>query len=86
MIAAHEATGTSATEQLLWAKMANTIALQVGALTADNVEDRAVVGWLTGLGLNLATLPQDVLYQLHDGTTMELRAREGHAVQILSEQ
>jgi len=42
-----------ATEQLLQAKMANTIALLAGALIADNVAKRAVVGQLMGLRLNL---------------------------------
>jgi hypothetical protein len=85
-IATHGATGMSATEQLLQAKMANTIALPAGALITENAEDRAVVGRLTGLGLNLAALPRESLYQLQDSATMELRAREGRAVQVLSEQ
>lgn len=56
-VAAYGATGTSATEQLLWAKMANTIMLLEGALMIDNAEDRATIGHLEGLGLNLPTLP-----------------------------
>lgn len=43
-VAVYGATGTSATEKLLWAKMANTIALLKGALIADNTKDRAAVG------------------------------------------
>ena len=56
------AMGTSTTEQLLQAKMTNTMALLEGALIADNTEDRATVGHLKRLGLNLAALPQDTLY------------------------
>lgn len=74
------------TEQLLQAKMANTITLPTGALTGDNAAARAMVGRLRGLGLNLAALPRERLYQLQDCTMTELRAREGRAVQALSEQ
>jgi len=61
MIAAHGAMRTSTTKQLLLAKMANTITLPVGALVADNIEDKGVVGLLMGLGLNMAALPREVL-------------------------
>lgn len=76
----------SATEQLLQAKMANTIALLTGTLKSDNAVDKAVVGRLTGLRLNLASLPCESLYQLQDSATMELCTREGHAVKVLNEQ
>ncbi len=46
------------------AKMANTVALLKGALAAENMEDRAMVGWMKGLDLNLVVLPRDILYQL----------------------
>jgi len=85
MVTAHRTTGTSATEQLLQAKMANIIVLPEGALTTDNAEDRAAIGWLKGLGLNLSALPREILYQLQDGTTTELCARKGRTVQMLSE-
>jgi len=45
-----------------------------GALVTKN-EDKAVVGWLTGLGLNLAALPREHLYKLEDGDMMELHAK-----------
>jgi len=57
VIAIDGAIGTLVTKYLLWAKMANIIALLVRELTIDNIEDRAVVGWLMGFGLNLAALP-----------------------------
>jgi len=63
--------------------MANTVALSEGALTVANMEDRVTVGRLKGLGLNLATLPPEILYQPQDGVTKELHAREGHAVQMV---
>jgi len=56
--------GISATEQLVQAKMANTIALPARALTTDNTVDNFVVGWLMVLELNLAALPREILYQL----------------------
>ena len=56
-IATCVATGTSATDQMLHARMDNTIVLLEGALVAENEIDRAVVGKIKGLGLNLAALP-----------------------------
>jgi len=44
--------------------MVHTIVILEGALIAENEEDTTIVGQLTGLGLNLATLPQESLYQL----------------------
>lgn len=85
-IATYDAASTSAADQLLHAKMANTIVLSEGALTTKSKEDRAAVGRMKGLGLNLATLPWDTLYQLEDGITTELCAREGRVIQVLSEQ
>lgn len=57
--------------------MAHTIAILAGALITENVEDRAMVGQIAGLGLNLAALPSEILYQLEDTATMELYAKEG---------
>lgn len=42
--------------------MANTIKLPEGALIVESIEDKAVVGRIKGLGLNLATLPRDTLH------------------------
>lgn len=42
--------------------MANTIVLPEGALTTDKEDDKAAMGRIKGLGLNLAALPQDTLY------------------------
>lgn len=60
--------------------MANTIVLLRGALTTENEVNRAVVGRIKGLGLNLATLLRDTLYQLQNGIIVELHTREGHAI------
>ena len=60
--------------------MANTVALSEGALTADSMEDKAVVGRIKRVGLNLATIPREIIYQLQDEATAELRARDGRAV------
>jgi len=35
--------------------------------------------------MNLATVPRETLYQLQDGVTVGLRAREGHTLQVLME-
>lgn len=50
------------------------------------MEDRATVGQIKGLGLNLAALLRDILYHLQDRAIVELRAREGRVMQMLSEQ
>lgn len=71
---------------MLHVRMANTIVLSKGALAAENEIDRAAVGRIKGLGLNLAALPRDTLYQLQDGITVELHTREGHVIQVMSEQ
>jgi len=60
--------------------MANTIVLSEGALTTEKENDRAAVGRITGLDLNLDALLQDTLYQLQDDITAELHAREVHAI------
>ena len=60
--------------------MANTIMLSEGALKAENEDDRAAVRRIKGLGLNLAALLRDTLYQLQAGITTELYAREGRAI------
>ena len=60
-IATYDVAGTSTMEQLLRAKMANTIMLPKGALTTQSMEDRTIVGRIKGVGLNLAALPWDIL-------------------------
>lgn len=66
--------------------MVNTVVLPEGALTIEKEDDRAIVGKIKRLGLNLASLPRDTLYQLQNGITIELHAREGCTIQVLSEQ
>ena len=56
-----------------------------GTLTAENEDDRAIVSNIMGMGLNLAAFSWDTLYSIQDGITAELHAREGHAIQVLSE-
>ena len=66
--------------------MANAIVLPKGALAAENEIDRAAVGRIKGIGLNLATLLRETLYLLQDGITIELHARDSRMIQVLSEQ
>jgi len=49
---------------MLHAKMANTIVLLEGVLVSVDVMDRMMVRMMKGLGLNLAALPREMLYQL----------------------
>jgi len=72
-------------EQLLRAKMANTIVLLEGVLTTHNEDDRSAVSRIKGMGLNLVALPRDTLYQLQDGIIVEIYTKEGHAIQVLNE-
>lgn len=46
---------------------------------------QTAVGKIKGLSLNLPTLLQDTLYKLQDGIIADLRAREGHMIQVMSE-
>lgn len=55
---------TLASEQMLCARMANTIVLPEGALAVENEISRAAVGKIKVLGLNLAPLRQETLYEL----------------------
>ena len=57
----------------------NTLMLPLGIVLAKEKGD--MKSW----GLNLATFPREILYQLQDGVTAELHAREGHTLQILME-
>lgn len=80
------AVGTSAAEEMLRAQMTNTIVVPDGALVTENKADRPMVSELKGIGLNVIALPQETLYVLQDGITAKLRAREGRALQVISEQ
>jgi len=80
------AVGTTVTEEMLHARTTNTIMLPKGALVTENEVDRPMVSALKRVGRNMATLPQEMLYVLQDGVTVELRAREGCALQVMSEQ
>lgn len=57
----------------------NTLVFLAGVTLAE------VEGDMWSWELNLTTLPRETLYQLQDGVTAELCAREGHALQILTE-
>lgn len=65
---------------MLRARTTNTFVLPEGTILA------AAEGDMRGWGLNLVALPKETLYQLQDGVTVELCAREGRALQVLSEQ
>lgn len=57
----------------------NTLVLPTGTILAKAEGD------MRSWGLNLASLPQETLYQLQDGVTAEFRAREGYTLQVLME-
>ena len=65
--------------------MTNTIVLPEGALVIENEADRPMVSGLKGIGINMAALTWETLYVLQDGVTVELRAKEGCALQVMSE-
>lgn len=75
----------TAAEPFLRAQVAHSTPILVGALVTNQPEDREILEQLTGLELNVVALPCDSLQQLHDSTTIELRARAGRIDQILQE-
>lgn len=79
------AVGTSATKKMLSTKMTNTIVLLDGALIAKNEANMPMVNNLKGVKLNMFALPRETLCLLQDGVTIEIQARESHAIQVMSE-
>lgn len=71
---------------MLRAKASIAIVLPYGALTTENEADRHTVSALKGVELNLATLLHEALHLFQDGVIAELRAREHHTLQVVSEQ
>jgi len=65
---------------MLRARMANTIVLPEGALVSENAMDRVTTNMMKGLGLNLASLLRETLYQLQDDIITELHTRERRAI------
>jgi len=63
-VATYNTTCTSTAEQMLRTKMANTIVLFEEVLVAENGIDKATIGRIKELGLNLVAIPRDTLYQL----------------------
>lgn len=57
----------------------DTLVLPEGAVLAEAEGD------MRSWGFNLAALLREALYQLQDGVSLELRAREGRTLQVLSE-
>lgn len=77
---------TLAAEEMLCTWVNNMIVLLDGALTIQNEANRSTVSSLRGVRLNMAMLPREMLYLLQDGVTIKLKARESHALQVMSEQ
>jgi len=65
--------------------MSNNIVLPEGALVTENEAERPMVSRLKRIRLNMVALPWETLYVLQDRVIAELRAREGHALQVMSE-
>lgn len=78
--------GTAATEEMLHARIVNTIVLTEGELVTKNEANRLMVSALKGARINMVTLPWEMLYVLHDGVAAELLARENRALQEMSNQ
>jgi len=72
-------TGVSATDPLLKSQVTYSVAILASVLITGNTEDRAVLGRLTGLGLNVATLPRESLQQVQDSAMIELCTWKGRA-------
>ena len=65
---------------MLRAQVTNTIVLPEGALVKTNEVDMPMVSAFKGIDINMVALPRETLYVLQDGITVELRARESHAL------
>lgn len=76
----------TATKPLLRAQVAQSTPIPANALVTNQLEERAILEHLTGLGLNVAAFPRNSLQQLHDSITIELHARAGRIDRILQEQ
>jgi len=66
--------------------MDNSFVLLESALEIAKEVDQTMMNNMKGVGLNLATLQRETLYQLHDGVITELYSREGCAIQVFNEQ
>lgn len=60
----HLVVGTFEAEQMLCAHTMNTFVLPEGIVLAAAEGDKATTSTMKGLGLNLAALPRETLYQL----------------------
>lgn len=72
--------------EMLCTKASSAIVLRDGALTMENEAEKLIVSALKGVGLNLATLPDEVIHLLQDGVIAELRAHEHRALQVISKE
>jgi len=79
------AVGITAAKEMLRTHTTNIIVLSDRALVTANEADQYTVSTLKGMGINMVALPQETLYVLQDGITVELRDRESHALQVLSD-
>jgi len=64
--------GIAAAKEMLCTRVTNTIVLPEGALVTENEADRPMVSELKGVGINMATIPQETLYFLQDQIIVEL--------------
>lgn len=78
--------GMSMAKEMLHTRMTNTIVLPYGALMRENEADMPMASGLKGIGLNVVVLPRKTLYVLQDRVAAKLRAKEGRALQVMSEQ
>lgn len=66
------AVGMTASKEILYARITNTIVLLKGALVTKNESNRPMVNMLKGVQINMAMLSWEMLYVLQDGVTVEL--------------
>lgn len=79
------APGKSQVAKLVRSLDLRTIVLLEGSLSAESVDDKVIVSTLNNIGLNIATLPNEYLHVLQRGVTVELRAWEQRALNLISE-
>lgn len=76
------------TEAIEFVHSSNTraIVLPNGVLSAEMGAHKVIFSTLKNIGLNFATLQSELLHMLQAGVIVKLRAREQHALSVISEQ
>lgn len=65
---------------MFYARTTNTIVPPEGAMVIETKANRPIINELKEIVINMVALPREMLYVLQDKVTVELWARESHAM------